>query len=853
MEDTIRTIALKNILSEAVVSAIDSRFSLNPLDAAYMQMLNVRDCYANYILKKMLKEWELETMRSRLQKEFGAPASAKREYKFNPVEFYESLYGKLTRISIECCPDCEVILNTGHLLLYLIETKDSYANKILELYDVKAEQVVEILIDLPDDEDTFMHIEGQAESASNDAGSDAEYTQEAKNLETPKAKKQPKSNSNLRRYCINLNEQARRQQFDPVIGREEELERLIQVLCRRKKNNPVLIGEAGVGKTAIVEGLAMRIVAQEVVPALKNKTVYSLDMAMLIAGTKYRGEFEERMKDIIKELRNDPDAILFIDEIHMIVGAGGTQGSLDSSNMLKPALARGEIKCIGTSTFDEYRDKIESDSALERRFQKITVNPPDPDTTLMILHSVKNRYEDYHGVIYTDDALKSCVDLSARYMGDRNFPDKAFDVMDEAGSRVHTMAAYSPDEKERLMEMMKAAREKARLANDEEKIYEASKAYAIEQKIKKRLKKLQEHKYIMDGFDSPLITEECIYHVVSSLTGIPIHKISSDEKKGLQDMEHYLGKVVVGQQKAVSAVSKAMIRSRLGLKDPDRPTGVFLFVGPTGVGKTLLAKELAKWMFEGEESLIRLDMSEYSEKHNVSRIIGSPPGYVGYGQGGQLTEAVRRHPYSVVLFDEIEKAHPDVYNIMLQIFDEGQLTDGSGRRIDFRDTVIILTTNVGTGQTIAAPSVGFTPPDEQERNTRVDSAYRSALEKYFRPEFMNRIDDIVVFRELSKDDIRRIAGIEIDKLVKRSKVMGYDVEFSDAAHNEVAKVGYDKRYGARSLRRAVINLLEEPLAEYILLEDVREGSGAVIRVDFKSHKIAFKVKIPNLKGKTATS
>lgn len=852
MDNTIKTVTLKNVISEAMSAATDSKGRINPLDAAYMTILNTKDCYANYILKKLLKEWELETMRSRLHKELDL-ANIKPTKAFSDNEYYDSLIARLVSISMNCCPECEIVLNTGHLLIHIIEHRGSNAYKMLQLYDIKPEPIVESLLNLPDDEDAFFREDSEDRIAGDEDNSRDTRADNTKRGNDNNADEDTgfigirklshkNSNINLRRYCINVTEQARNGSFDPVIGREKEIERLIQVLGRRKKNNPVLIGEAGVGKSAIVEGLAIQIVNGSVPASLLGKSIYSLDVATLIAGTKYRGEFEERMKDIIKELKEDPDAILFIDEIHMIVGAGGTQGSLDSSNILKPALARGEIKCIGTTTFNEYRDKIENDSALERRFQKITVNPPDAATTLEILRSVKKKYEEHHGVFYTEESLVGCVELSGRYISDHNYPDKALDVMDEAGSKAHSMVLNNSDEKKQLMEMMKIAHEKANYIDPEESMYEASKAYAVEQKIKRKLKELRDAKYNKEGHNRPTITNECIYQVVSDLTGIPVHKISSDEKKRLQDMEGYLNSIVIGQKEAVASISKSMMRSRVGLKDPERPIGVFMFVGPTGVGKTLLAKELAKWMYDGEESLIRLDMSEYSEKHNISRMIGSPPGYVGYGHGGQLTEAVRRQPYSVVLFDEIEKAHPDVYNIMLQIFDEGQLTDGSGRKVDFRDTIIIITSNIGTQAAVTSPPVGFNPVQESHVEDEKQKNYRKALDRHFHAEFLNRIDGIVVFNSLNADNIRQIADLEVDKLVKRSATMGYTVEFTEGARQYVAEKGYDKRYGARSLRRAVVNILEEPLAEYMILEDVQENSGEIVIVDCGDDNITFRIK-----------
>jgi ATP-dependent Clp protease ATP-binding subunit ClpC len=572
--------------------------------------------------------------------------------------------------------------------------------------------------------------------------------------------------SMLERFGTDLTRAASEGRIDPVVGRDKEIERMIQILGRRKKNNPILVGEAGVGKSAIVEGLATKIAAGDVPSTLNGKKLFSLDMASLVAGTKFRGEFEERLKALVDELTRKRDAIIFIDEAHTIVGAGSSQGSLDVANILKPALARGEVQCIGATTLDEYRENIEKDSALERRFQKILVEPASKEQTLEILRKIAPHYERHHSVSYSDEALRACVDLTERYITDRHFPDKAIDVLDETGSK----SMGTPD--------------------------------AV-----------------------TTISAADVENVITTMTGIPVERISQCEGEKLCKLESHLGEVVVGQGAAVSKVSRSIVRSRSGLKDPSKPIGVFMFVGPTGVGKTLLAKELSKWMFDRPDALIRIDMSEYSEKHNVSRLIGSPPGYVGYGEGGQLTEAVRRQPYSVVLLDEIEKAHPDVFGVMLQMFDDGHLTDGLGRKVDFRNTIIIMTSNVGSRAIASrAPAIGFVTSATAAREAvSHESEYRGALEQTFAPEFINRIDDIVVFNTLQTEDIARVVDIELGALAVRALRLGYTLEVSEAAKNELAALGYEPDYGVRSLKRAILERVEEPLAQMIVSGEILPG------------------------------
>ena len=630
----------------------------------------------------------------------------------------------------------------------------------------------------------------------------------------------------LDKFGVDLTRQAREGKIDPVIGRECEIERVVQILSRRKKNNPILIGEAGVGKSAIVEGLALRIAAGDVPYTIAGKRLYSLDVSSLVAGTKFRGEFEERMQQLLDELRKADDTIIFIDEIHTIVGAGSTQGSLDTANILKPALARGELQTIGATTLDEYRENIEKDSALERRFQRVLVEPTSCEETLQILRNIAPRYEAHHKVRYTDEALEACVTLTNRYITDRFLPDQAIDVLDEAGSRMHLQTAREPDT---LREM------EAALASTCEERREAVRQLVYEKAAAARLRELAlrskldesraEWQRSLESHPAEIRAEH-IAQVITSATGIPIERITTGELGRLRGLKDYLAGRVIGQDAAVEKVALSIQRSRAGLKDENRPIGVFLFVGPTGVGKTLLAKELSKWLFDERRGLIRIDMSEYGEKHNVSRLIGSPPGYVGYGEGGQLTEAVRRQPYAVVLFDEIEKAHPEVFNAMLQIFDEGHLTDGSGRKVDFRNTVIIMTSNVGSRAAVQrAVQVGYSTSSK----TVVEQAapqieYRKALERTFAPEFLNRIDDIIVFRTLTLEDVERIVELELRRLLARTQRLGYKVEISAEAKRRLAVMGYEARYGVRSLKRTLLDNVEEPLSTLIIEGRVNEGA-----------------------------
>lgn len=649
---------------------------------------------------------------------------------------------------------------------------------------------------------------------------------------TQKKGQQESGTPALDRFGFDMTRAAREGKLDPVVGRVTEIERLTQILSRRKKNNPILIGEPGVGKSAIVEGLAQRIVERKVSWLLLDKRVISLDMASLVAGTKYRGQFEERLKAVIKELEDNKDIILYIDEIHTMVGAGNAQGSMDAANMLKPALSRGEIQCIGSTTLDEYRKTIEKDGALERRFQKVMVEPTSAEDTLTILHNIRDRYEQHHNVQYTDAALEACVKLTERYVTDRNFPDKAIDALDEAGSRMHLYSNEQPE----IFAELEAQIEEVKRQKDEAIISQTFEVAAtcrdqqrhLEQQLKdERQKWSEEQQKNRSVVDSDVIAE-----CVAKMTGIPVQKVAASEGQKLLAMKAVLQSSIVGQDKAIEKVVRAIQRNRIGLNDPQKPIGTFLFLGPTGVGKTYLAKKIAEEMFSTKDAIIRVDMSEFMEKYSVSRLIGAPPGYVGYDEGGQLTERVRRHPYSVVLFDEIEKAHPDVFNLMLQIFDEGHLTDSLGRKVSFKNTIIILTSNVGSRQLKEfGTGIGFSSRTDQQDNEVAQSVIMKALQKTFAPEFLNRIDDIINFAQLGKDDIRRIVDIELKGVTSRLSTLGYEISLTEAAKDFLGQKGYDRQYGARPLKRAIQQFVEDVLCEYLLEHQGETGITLTIDKD----------------------
>ena len=640
-------------------------------------------------------------------------------------------------------------------------------------------------------------------------------------------------------FSRDLTRNAKEGKIDPIIGREKEIERVSQILTRRKKNNPILIGEPGVGKSAIAEGLALRITQRRVSRVLFDKRVVMLDLASMVAGTKYRGQFEERIKALMGELEKNPDVILFIDEIHTIIGAGGASGSLDASNMFKPALARGEIQIIGATTIDEYRKHIEKDGALERRFQKVMVEPTTEDETIQIINNIKDKYESHHNVEYTEDAVLACVKLTSRYMSDRFLPDKAIDALDEAGSRVHISNIVVPKDITDIEEKIQDVLKQKTLVVRSQKFEEAAKLRDAEKQLNLNLEEARKKWEDEQKNHRQLVTEDNVAEVVSMMTGIPLQKINEKENKKLAKMDEALKGKVIGQDEAVKKVVKAIQRGRIGLKDPNKPIGTFLFLGPTGVGKTQLAKVLAKQMFDSEDSLIRIDMSEFMEKFTVSRLVGAPPGYVGHDEGGQLTEKVRRKPYSVVLLDEIEKAHPDVFNILLQVLDDGQLTDSMGRKVNFKNSVIIMTSNTGS-RTLKdfGTGVGFMTKNKEERVVEDQKAViEKQLKKTFSPEFLNRIDDIVTFNSLSKEDINKIIDIELEGLIKRVKSLEYNIELTDSLRDYIVEKGYDPAYGARPLKRAIQQYIEDTLTEEIINSNPSKDSILTMDYDKENDKV----------------
>ena len=725
------------------------------------------------------------------------------------------------------------IADTEHLLLALLRDGHNMASDVLSQNKINYDKVFDLLSiksesNSPSMGGDFFEDDEEDEDFPSERPSNAGQTVSSKPQQKPSSDTPVIDN-----FGVDMTQAAAEGKMDPVIGRDKEIERLAQILSRRKKNNPVLIGEPGVGKSAIVEGLALRIVQKKVSRILFDKRVVMLDMASVVAGTKYRGQFEERLRSILNELQKHPEIILFIDEIHTIVGAGSAAGSMDAANMLKPALARGEIQCIGATTLDEYRKTIEKDGALERRFQKIIVESPDAEETLHILRNIKDRYEDHHNVEYTDDAIQACVKLSARYITDRCFPDKAIDVMDEAGSRVHLTNIQVPEEIEEQEALIADAHNQKNLAVKNQNYELAAEYRDRERRLENELAQMKQRWEASLKNHRQLVNEEQIAETVSMITGIPVQRMAQSEGIRLKGMREALNKSVIAQESAINKLVKAIQRNRLGLKDPNRPIGTFMFLGPTGVGKTLLAKELALHMFGSTDALIRVDMSEFMEKHTVSRLVGAPPGYVGYEEGGQLTEKVRRRPYSIILLDEIEKAHADVFNLLLQVTDEGRLTDGNGRLIDFRNTVIIMTSNVGSRQLKDfGRGVGFSTRMEFDDKEHSRSVIQKALNKTFSPEFLNRIDEIVTFDTLDSTALRTIADLEVDKLINRLQALGIQVNVNDEARDYISRKGYDPQYGARPLKRAVQTYLEDELSEML----IEENSEELLRINVSHNK-----------------
>ncbi|WP_310557578.1 ATP-dependent Clp protease ATP-binding subunit [Flavobacterium sp.] len=742
-------------------------------------------------------------------------------------------------------------ISTAHLLLCILRNENDPTTKLLNKlqidYDIAKEQYLTMMPNEEDYQDNFPKNESQY---GDDSGQDDSL--KGDNFNNPANKSNKKSKTPvLDNFGRDLTEMAEEGKLDPVVGREKEIERVSQILSRRKKNNPLLIGEPGVGKSAIAEGLALRIIQKKVSRILFGKRVVTLDLASLVAGTKYRGQFEERMKAVMNELEKNDDIILFIDEIHTIVGAGGATGSLDASNMFKPALARGEIQCIGATTLDEYRQYIEKDGALERRFQKVIVEPTSVEETITILHNIKDKYEAHHNVNYSDEAIEACVKLTDRYMSERFLPDKAIDALDEAGSRVHITNIEVPKQILDLERQLEEVRELKNSVVKRQKYEEAAKLRDDEKRIEKDLAIAQEQ-WEDDSKNNRIeVTEDNVADVVSMMTGIPVNRIAQTESNKLAKLPELIQNKVIGQNEAVLKIARSIQRNRAGLKDPNRPIGSFIFLGQTGVGKTQLAKVLARELFDSEDALIRIDMSEYMEKFSISRLVGAPPGYVGYEEGGQLTEKVRRKPYCVVLLDEIEKAHPDVFNMMLQVLDDGFMTDSLGRKIDFKNTIIIMTSNIGARQLKDfGQGVGFgtaTRVANAEDNSK--SIIENALKKTFAPEFLNRIDDVIVFNALEKEDINSIIEIELAKLYTRVKDLGYSLKLSDAAKAYVAEKGFDKQFGARPLKRAIQKYVEDLLAEEIITSKINIGDE--IFMDFEEGETELSIKV--LKAETPSS
>ena len=786
-------------------------------------LINLGQGVAVNVLQKM--GLDLETVRLEVEKQVGTGPDQKLA---GNIPYTPRVKKVLELSKKEAKVLHHTYVGTEHILLGLLREGEGVAARVLRNLDIDIDQCrQEILHELDP------NFEGDDEVA---AGMEEESEGGKKQVKTPA----------LKAFGRDLTEIAKKGEMDPVIGRSEEIERVIQVLCRRTKNNPVLLGEAGVGKTAIVEGLAQEVTKGNVPEILREKRVITLDLALMVAGTKYRGQFEERIKAVMDEIRRAKNVILFIDELHTIVGAGSAEGTMDASNIIKPALSRGEMQCVGATTLNEYRKYIEKDAALERRFQSVKVEPPSIEDAIEILKGLRPRYEDHHKMDLTDDAVTAAVKLSDRYITGRFLPDKAIDIMDEAGARARIKAMTRPPEVKKLEADIEETRVKKEAAIKEQQFETAASMRDEEKKAKEKLDSVLEEWKKTSEDARVKVDEEDIMHVVAKWTGIPLKRMEQGEIQKLLAMESVLSKLVIGQSEAVETLCKALRRSRADLKDPARPIGAFMMLGPTGVGKTLLSKSLAVNMFGDSKALVQLDMSEYMEKFNVSRLVGSPPGYVGYEEGGQLTEKVRRNPYSVVLFDEVEKAHPDVMNMLLQILEEGKLTDSFGRQVDFRNTIILLTSNVGAERLQKGSAMGFTPPDDEEDYARMKENLTEEAKKVFRPEFLNRFDDILVFRSLGRDELTQILELELEKVRKRLAERDIHFELDSSARDLLLEKGFDPTYGARPMRRAVERYLEDPMAEEIIRGDLREGE--TISISTKDEKLEFTQKESSAKG-----
>jgi ATP-dependent Clp protease ATP-binding subunit ClpC len=791
---------------------------------------------------KILKNLKVDISELRKTIESSIKVSSGKSLNLNQIPLVKQAEKALKVTYLEARLFKTTLIGTEHLLLAILKDEENIVTKTLERYQVDYGTVRDELKNLLTEEPRAQASNNPLDDDNDDDGGTFGGSGGTKKVSDSKSKTPVLDN-----FGRDLTKAADEGKLDPIVGREKEIERVSQILSRRKKNNPILIGEPGVGKSAIAEGLALRIVQKKVSRVLFDKRVITLDLASLVAGTKYRGQFEERMKAVLNELEKSPDVILFIDEIHTIVGAGGASGSLDASNMFKPALARGEIQCIGATTLDEYRQYIEKDGALERRFQKVIVDPTSEEETFQILNNIKAKYEDHHNVIYTPEALKACVTLTQRYVSDRHLPDKAIDALDEAGSRVHITNIHVPQailDIEAKIEEIKA--EKIQVVKSQ-KYEEAARLRDKEKQLIEQLDAAKKAWEEETRNNRQTVTEDNVAEVVAMMTGVPTQRIAQNESSRLVKMYDEIQGKVIGQDDAIRKVVKAIQRNRAGLKDPNRPIGSFIFLGPTGVGKTQLAKILSKYLFDSDDALIRIDMSEYMEKFAVSRLIGAPPGYVGYEEGGQLTEKVRRKPYSVILLDEIEKAHPDVFNLLLQVLDDGQLTDSLGRKIDFKNAIIIMTSNIGSRQLKDfGQGVGFsTGAKVASASDHEKGVIESALKKAFAPEFLNRVDDVIMFNSLSKENINNIIDIELAQLYKRIENMGYKIKLEDSAREYIVDKGFDANFGAHPLKRAIQKYVEDPLAEHIISANLQEGDSINLAFDDEKKEIVVKI----VKGK----
>ncbi|MEO6190503.1 MAG: ATP-dependent Clp protease ATP-binding subunit [Saprospiraceae bacterium] len=836
---------VKKVLANSRDEALRLNHDYIGTEHILLGMLSEKECLAVNVLRSL--KVNLKQLRISIEEAIPVKKGEGANFQVGNLPLNKQAEKVLKFTYLEAKISKEEEIYPEHLLLSIMKHHDNLASSILEDYDVDYETFKSEL------DYISQQSEAQMEEIPEITASSESESFEDEQGSNPFTKKSGSKSSTpvLDNYGRDITRLAEDGKLDPIIGREMEIERVSQILSRRKKNNPILIGEPGVGKTAIVEGLALRIMQKKVSRTLFNKRIVMLDLAALVAGTKYRGQFEERIKAIMNELEKSRDVILFIDEIHTIIGAGGATGSLDASNIFKPALARGELQCIGASTLDEYRQHIEKDGALDRRFQKVMINPPTIEDALQILNNIKSKYEEFHSVTYSDEAITACVKLSDRYITDRFLPDKAIDVLDEVGARVHLKNIHVPKHIEEIEKQIDTIRDEKNMAVKSQQYEKAADLRDLESKVQKKLETAKQEWEDESKTKRFPVNEDDIAEVVSMMTGIPVRKVAQSETKKLIHMADDLKNIVIGQEEAASKISKAIQRNRVGLKDPRKPIGTFIFLGPTGVGKTEMAKAISRLLFDSEDSLIRLDMSEYMEKFTVSRLIGAPPGYVGYEEGGQVTEKVRRKPYAVILLDEIEKAHPDVYNILLQVLDEGTLTDGLGRKVDFKNTILIMTSNIGARQLKDfGQGVGFaTKARTESADEDAKTVIKSALKKTFSPEFLNRIDDVVIFNSLDKQQIFKIIDLVMASLMKRIEQLNIQFTISVEAKEFLAEKGYDPQFGARPLHRAVQKYLEDPLAEYILSESPEPGAKLSAMLNKEQDKIV--ISATNASSKSA--